>query len=404
MPAKKYNQTAPVKILWGDRTLQAAEFADEPPAHRIPDANDPEWNELVDDVILQSRTTDQTLLSNLEITGAGKKFIAGDGSTRGFYLKNTASINRGLGKIIGSGATESMEVMELFGKPAFRQVPGFGEVDYSAHTARSVNLGDVVPVPEFAAGGGTVGYDGVNRFLFAANSDTIGSVLKFGLFAAFDVLNKKFGGFNEFGGNIQSIGIPAPTRILEGTGTNAALLEDGFGSWTRYTTGNASGNRAGVRSAAFDMFRKGTAGSKPFFGVRLRKLSPFTLLRLWIVLTSAEIGATDDPAATHLIGLRYSTTTDANLKAVSKDGTTLNVQEFNSPGVIDITLLQSVYILWPGAANPIVVIDDGVTLDSATLSVNLPSNTVSLGFQVTLETKTAATRNFDLKKVGLLES
>jgi len=48
VPAKKYNQTAPTKILWGDRTLQATELADAPPASRNPDVSDPEWNELVD--------------------------------------------------------------------------------------------------------------------------------------------------------------------------------------------------------------------------------------------------------------------------------------------------------------------------------------------------------------------
>lgn len=360
-----------------------------------------DWNDLVDGAILKDRTTDQSLLSNLEITGADKKFIAGDGFNRGFYLKNSGAISRGLGKIIGSGATESMEVMELFGSPAFKQVPGFSDIDYSGHTARSIILGDLVSAPIFS--GNFLGF--TSGFGFITRADSIGTNLKFPIFTALETLGRKFGGLNEFGGNIQAVGIPSPTRILEGVGAGVSSITDGEGNWSRYTTGNVSGNRAGFKSAAFDMFRRSSALTRPFFGVRLKKLTPFTSIRLWIVLTSAEISATDDPTSAHLMGLRYSTTTDTDLKAVSKDGTTLNVQDFASPGVINIAFLREILIVFLGnLTNPTIVVSDGNQYDSATLTTNLPGTGINLGFQATIETKTAASRSFDIQKLGFLQS
>lgn len=38
-------------IVWGSRTIQASIFADAAPAHRVPLATDPEWNELVSDYL-----------------------------------------------------------------------------------------------------------------------------------------------------------------------------------------------------------------------------------------------------------------------------------------------------------------------------------------------------------------
>lgn len=391
MAAKKYNQTAPVKILWGDRTLQAAEFADVPPAHRVPDANDPEWNELVDDAILQSRTTDQTLLSNLEVN-ADKSLIARYGATAGYRLRQSPSAGGGIGPFASTAfdAVPGIDRTSIFNVDGSEWVKiGGGGVDTDFLGGTMVN--PVFNKPTVSLTNGVLGWDSVKDQYVYGSGNLVGELL--GLYSTREIVINKSYGFNSKNAAPQSFGIPTPTVILEGTGAAASDNPQADSTFTQYTTGNASGNRAGTQSSTFVLNRR---PHQPNLGCMFRTGASVADLRFWIVLTSADIGATDDPADGHLIGLRFSTTTDANFKAVSKNGTTLNVQQIGTGIVPAINTTYKLYVIWTSIGRAIVGLQTGATVGLIAVTLNLPGITTNLGFQATLETKTAASKVWNL--------
>lgn len=156
-----------------------------------------------------------------------------------------------------------------------------------------------------------------------------------------------------------------------------------------------TGSFGGFISASFDLTRR---QYDPFFGVLIRTSTVITVLRVWIGLTSAAIGNTDDPggAGTSFIGFRYSTVAaDPAWMAVTSDGATTNTSS-TGQGLSTSTAYRMYF--WVDSANGQVhfsVNESGPT----TLSANLPATTTELGFQVRMETRENVAKNLLISRM-----
>ncbi len=329
MPAKKVNTTN--DVIWGNKSVESN--ARQLPPSRGPATTDPEWNELVDTVqdptlghahsgaandgrkIAPSSLNPPAATNPHDVGGTqhnlAQSLLLDDITTPGSSL---GWQSLGVGLRIDSGNN----------KLDFEDFSGFGGIENIVLAPTTFSFVNV----------GVIDYDSVSDHV-RQGSIQLNAMLK--LMSQLDMTATKVFGWHEMAGAVQSFGMPAPTRILEGTGAAAASSEITTGSFasiaTQYTTGNANGNRAGVESASFDHLE---LRHLPGFTCKFH-LNTITNCRLWLLLTDTDI--TDAlgtaPTAPKLVGIRFDPSVDGSNHpaAVWCNGTT-----FNSQSLLNVTM------------------------------------------------------------------
>ena len=167
-------------------------------------------------------------------------------------------------------------------------------------------------------------------------------------------------------------------------GTLQGRYNDNTGEYLSYTSSASIGGSAGWNSA-FNLFQTQWKLIATMI-IRTNNTADITNTRLTVGLGSGDISASDNPAL-HLMGFRYSTSSDGTAfwRTYTKDGTTLNVQVTTVP----ITIFTR-YVLKIDASNPasIKFYINGVLTNTHT--TNLPSPTQALGLTMLNTTLTTA--------------
>lgn len=188
------------------------------------------------------------------------------------------------------------------------------------------------------------------------------------------------------------------TAAITTSGAGGAAVHDGVtGHFVQHTTGATSGNTGGWLTGSNDEFRLQNTGDCTFV---MRTGGDISSTRLWVGVFSGGPSGSDDPAATHLLGFRYSTgVPETTWKACSKDGTTLNPSDTLVTVAIDTTYYFRIkatsttsvdFYLGTSSTNLALV---------ATKTTNLPTTTTALGFAMQITTLTNAARAIRCQKM-----
>lgn len=131
------------------------------------------------------------------------------------------------------------------------------------------------------------------------------------------------------------------------------------------------------------------------------KLNQTANVRYWIALTDVAvttISDADDPASAHIIGFRYSSGTDTNWRAVTKDGTTLGSTDTGvAPTTGGPVRLEA---LCDDTGGTITFKINGVTV--ATRTTNLPATSVNLAFVGTVYTTEAVAKELQFSRATIV--
>jgi len=339
-------------------------------------------------------------VGDYEFQGSTSRAIGAYGVGSGIKVKGptTGRWNVARARNAGGEVLDIMAVDDTDGLSSqlWRKAAASSLMDYSTHIISSSRFAG----PGSGAGGFGHYTIGGRLTPTAAMVPAFASV-PMGLQSVFEVVASKVWGYREKNAGIQSYGMPPLIRILEGTGAGVVLFSPEFAT---YTTGNVSGNRSGVQTSSFNLTR-GMLSENMWFGCKFM-IPVTTNIRIWIGLTSANLGSIDDPAVSGIdfLGLRYSTGAgDTTLQAVFSDSTTLTLESI--AGALSTTLIYYLFIQSNknSGESRIVVFKGASAFETSTIDPSSGTPVKNLGFHATAETLTNATKTFRLSHIEVME-
>lgn len=182
------------------------------------------------------------------------------------------------------------------------------------------------------------------------------------------------------------------TLTVTGTPTASPQTDSVY---VNFASGAAIGNLAGITGPTFNLCRR---QHYSYFAFLVRTTAVISVLRIWIGLFSAAVGAVDTLGATQGFGFRYSTVvTDPAWMYVTSNGTTTTA---TTTGVGITTNTRYLFEAWIDDANEFAYFSIN---GAAAIQTNatLPAAATDLGLNLRVETREAVAKNIGIARIHI---